>query len=381
MVLIAALYVPWCRHLESLPDVVPRLCADGLGCSAGRLGALFGSARFAAQNARSVGQDVSPGKCVLLSTSRSVRRALKMWDVSGDGGFWKVQLDVRDLGGHLDFTLRAPAGTLSKRVGEATVGVASVGALPLGFQVKFGLVRGKYLPAGLHAAEASYVSSSSISAFRAAIVRAVWSSKMPLANAPAILNLLDGPVGVDPAFHIVWSRFRMMRRFLACCPDEEPRIFRMLDLISRGAQGHGPVHLLLISAAEFGFAWDRAEKSLGFPPSLEDDDWAISTLLFWMPGDLVFLPSFLKGRAFWVVSMSILKALLQLLTSSHPRERDKMFLRAIYFVRWCLERISFLARPRRKTFPVVFVVRGMVMVTYFGIYFSPPLPSACQGSS
>ena len=45
----------------------------------------------------------------------------------------------------------------------------------------------------------------SIGAFKAAIVRAVWSSKMPLANAPAVLNLLDGPVGVDPAFHIVWS--------------------------------------------------------------------------------------------------------------------------------------------------------------------------------
>ena len=41
-------------------------------------------------------------------------------------------------------------------VGKATVGVAAVGALPFGFQVKLGLVRGKYLPAGLHAAEASY---------------------------------------------------------------------------------------------------------------------------------------------------------------------------------------------------------------------------------
>ena len=87
---------------------------------------------------------------------------MKLWDVSGSGGFWKMQLDVRDLGGHLDFTLRAGAGTLSKRVLEATFGVASVGALPSGFQVKLGLVRGKYLPAGLHAAEASYVSSSSI---------------------------------------------------------------------------------------------------------------------------------------------------------------------------------------------------------------------------
>ena len=66
--------------------------------------------------------------------------------------------DVRDLGGHLDFTYRAGAGTLSCRIGKATVGVAAVGALPLGFQVKLGLVRGQYLPAGLHAAETSYVS-------------------------------------------------------------------------------------------------------------------------------------------------------------------------------------------------------------------------------
>ena len=87
--------------------------------------------------------------------------------------------------------------------------------MPLGFRVKLGLVRGKYLPAGSHAAEASYVTSSSISAFRAAIVRSFWSSKMPMADAPAILNRLDGPVAVDPTFYVVWSRFRMMRRYLA----------------------------------------------------------------------------------------------------------------------------------------------------------------------
>ena len=193
MVFIVALHVPWCRHLDSLPDVKPQLYADNLKCSAERPRALFESARFTAQYVGSVGQDVSPGKCILLSTSKSVKKSMKLWDISGDGGFWNVQLDVRDLGGHLDFTFRARAGTLSKRVGEATLGVAAVGALPLGFQVKLGLVRGEYLPAGLHAAEASYVSSSSINAFRAAIVRAVWSSKMPLANAPALLNLLDGP--------------------------------------------------------------------------------------------------------------------------------------------------------------------------------------------
>ena len=61
---------------------------------------------------------------------------MKLWDVSGSGGFWNVQLDVRDLGGHLDSTLRARGGTLSKWIREATLGVASVGALPFGFQVK-----------------------------------------------------------------------------------------------------------------------------------------------------------------------------------------------------------------------------------------------------
>ena len=66
---------------------------------------------------------------------------------TGEDKVWNAQLDVRDLGGHLDFTRRARAGTLSNRVKEATLGVAVVGALPLGFQVKLGLVRGKYLPA------------------------------------------------------------------------------------------------------------------------------------------------------------------------------------------------------------------------------------------
>ena len=40
---------------------------------------------------------------------------MKLWDISSDGGFSKVQLDVRDLGGHLDFTGRARAGTLFKK--------------------------------------------------------------------------------------------------------------------------------------------------------------------------------------------------------------------------------------------------------------------------
>ena len=72
MVFIVALYVPWCRHLEALPDVKPQLYANNLKCCAECLNALFAAARFTAQYVRSVGQDVSPGKCVLLSTSKAV---------------------------------------------------------------------------------------------------------------------------------------------------------------------------------------------------------------------------------------------------------------------------------------------------------------------
>ena len=333
MVFIVALYVPWCRHLESLPDIKPQLYADNLKCCTTQPRALFESAYFTARYVRLVGQDVSPGKCVLLSTSKAVRRAMKHWDISGDGGFWKVQLDVRDLGGHLDFTYRARAGTLSRRIGKATVGVSAVGALPLGFLTKLDLVRGKFIPAGLHAAEASYVSSSSISAFRAAIVRSVWSSKMPLANAPAILNLLDGPVGVDPAYHVVWSRFRMMRRYLAYCPDEQPRIFRMLDLISRGAPGHGPVHLLLLSAAELGFAWDGAEEGwirVSLPPlrmmAGPIQHFGAAILDAWR---FHVFSRLAERKGFWGVEFADFKGSLQLLNSPHLRERDKMLLRAI----------------------------------------------------
>ena len=75
----------------------------------------------------SVGQDVSPGKCLLLSTSKTVGQSMRLWDVSGDGQPWKVELDIGDLGGHLDFSWRARAGTLSERVKEATPWAAFLG--------------------------------------------------------------------------------------------------------------------------------------------------------------------------------------------------------------------------------------------------------------
>ena len=75
-----------------------------------------------------------------------------------------------------------------------------------------------------------------------------------MASTLAVLSLLDGPSGVDFAYCFVSARFLLMRRYLAKWPDEVPRVYRMLDLVPRGAGGHRLVHLLLASAAEIGFA-------------------------------------------------------------------------------------------------------------------------------
>ena len=63
---------------------------------------LLRAARFTSGYVRLVGQEPAPGKCVLLSTSREVRKEMKDWVLSHDGDKWSVEFDVRDLGGHLD---------------------------------------------------------------------------------------------------------------------------------------------------------------------------------------------------------------------------------------------------------------------------------------
>ena len=75
-------------RLDAMPSFCPQLYADGLKCSSVCPRCLFGAARFTVQYVRVVGQDVSPRKCVFLSTSKSVRKSVKVWDVSGDGRLW-----------------------------------------------------------------------------------------------------------------------------------------------------------------------------------------------------------------------------------------------------------------------------------------------------
>ena len=162
-----------------------------------------------------MGQEPAPSKCVLLSTSREVQKDMKGWVLSHEGNQWSVKFDVRDLGGHLDTTFCGWSSTLAARVRLVISRLVLIFVLPLDFNSRVRIVRSMYLPAALHGIEASLLASESLRKLRSAVRMVVWSRRQPFANVVAVLSLLDGPTGCDPAFCVVWFRFRLLRRYLA----------------------------------------------------------------------------------------------------------------------------------------------------------------------
>ena len=126
---------------------------------------------------------------------------MRDWVVTEEGVWWSVKLDVRDLGEHLDSTFRGWSATLATRVRLVVARLVLVFALPLDFYGRLRVIRSMF-----------------------------------------ILVLC-----------VVWFRFRMLRRFLAYWPGEVFRVFRLSEHVAAGCSGHGPVHLLVESAAEIGF--------------------------------------------------------------------------------------------------------------------------------
>ena len=77
MLFIVALYLSWCRHLESFRGVKPQQYADNLRCVSSDNNDLLEAARFTNTYIRLVGQAPAPSKCILLSTSAVVRGLMK----------------------------------------------------------------------------------------------------------------------------------------------------------------------------------------------------------------------------------------------------------------------------------------------------------------
>ena len=87
--------------------------ADDLKCVSRDPDLLLNAARFTTGYVRLVGQEPAPSNCVLLSTSREVRKDMTEWVLSLEGDKWSVKYHVRDLGGHLDTTFRGWSSTLA----------------------------------------------------------------------------------------------------------------------------------------------------------------------------------------------------------------------------------------------------------------------------
>ena len=98
MMFTVVLNLPWCRYLAAHEGVQPQLYADNLKCVSRDPDLLLKAARFTTGYVRLVGQEPAPCECVLLSTSRAVRKDMKDCVLSQEGDRWSVKFDVRDLG-------------------------------------------------------------------------------------------------------------------------------------------------------------------------------------------------------------------------------------------------------------------------------------------
>ena len=189
------------------------------------------------------------------------------------------------------------------------------------------------MPAALHGIEASLLASESLRKLRSSIHRVVWSRRQPMASVGAVLSLLDGPTRCDPAFCLVWFRFRLLRRYLALWPSEDGRVYPLLEMVGEGCPGRGPIHLLSASAAEVGFRWDPDALAWSRPglPQLSNlagplQHFKAAILDAWrnkVAADLCSRKGFRGGTLLDVHGS------LQLLSSPHVRERDKALLRDI----------------------------------------------------
>ena len=125
----------------------------------------------------------------------------------------------------------------------------------------------------------------------------------------------------------------MLRRYLALWPTEVGLVYRLREMVGEGSLGHGPIHLLSDGAAEIGFRWDPFALGWSRPglPLLSNfagpvQHFKAALLDVWrnkVAVDLCGRESFRCG------SLLDFHGSLQLLNSSHVRDREKGLLRAI----------------------------------------------------
>ena len=173
-----------------------------------------------------------------------------------------------------------------------------------------------------------------------------------------MLSLLDGPTGCDPAFCVVWFRFRLFRRYLAWWPSQVGRAYGMVLSIF--------TLLVLLRLALGGIFW----LWLGLDP-------VCPCLVIWLALVNILnatildawrnkVAAHLCGReGFRGGPLLDVYDSLQLLNSSHVRDRDKGLLRSIMVGCVCGTIFCWVG-SKGSLFHVGFVVLLTAMVTFLG---------------
>ena len=138
---------------------------------------------------------------------------------------------------------------------------------------------------------------------------------------------------VTRAFLLVWSRFRLLRRYLADRPMEVPRIYALLGLAADGCPGHGPLHLVVESAGVVGFSWDAVSSAWSRPGlpglSLFAGPYQHFKAAIWDAWRSKVSFDMCQRQGFRGCPLLDIAGSLQLLHAPHVRERDKALLRGI----------------------------------------------------
>ena len=224
--------------------------ADNFKCVSGDPGVLQRAARFTTGYVRLVGQEPASSKYVLTSTSGTVRADMRGRIVTDEGDRWSVNLDVRDLGGHLDTTFRGSA-TLDTRDRLVIARLILIFALPLDVHGRPRVIRTMFIPGALHGIEASFLSETGLRKLRSALF---WLYCLAGSLLPILVQYLVSMMVRQVAirlFALFGSGFvcfvgNLVWMFIRCTGDNA----------TDGCPGHGPMHLLVESAPEIGFPWD-----------------------------------------------------------------------------------------------------------------------------
>ena len=207
---------PWLVLMQAF-NVQPRVLADDVMlCATGEWHLENYTQGFTAtlQYIEDIGARTAPEKSFSFSTQEGARRWLKtfVWPIIKQRV--NVVHHIRDLGAHLNTTMRNAATTSTTRITEAIAIIKRVRFLPHTYDVKAKIIRVKAFTKGLYGCEAVHVNETAIRGMQTATVEAIAPVSRLRSNAMTF-SLCSRGDDIDPFIEIFARRFTMMRRMEA----------------------------------------------------------------------------------------------------------------------------------------------------------------------